>query len=409
MSATTEEGPMSVFTIFNHGTNASRDGEGELVAEFGRLAVGTEYRNFLICDGPGSEPRTSVTPGQFNPFTRDKRPKSIFGKKEMGHTHINAPLTGSITGAGWDDNVIHAIATIAELVPEPTTINMLGWSRGAVTCTKMAFKLREVFPQIPVNIFAVDPVAGIGNKGDKDASTIRGNVHNYLAVLSMHETRGFFKPQDIKRVTFTNQITNAIYLPFPGNHAGQVNLDKSVKRDLGEAAQMVWFLAMMFLEHFGTTFESQPSPHYDNREQCNLYAKMQIKMPAYKKTSPGLSGAPMGGRNTRDFVNHRMDQYVKYSEFFINEHHRRIFKRTFPRLYAWVFENQGNDAQGVTQEYNTTLYFNALNQTLLDIGFVTGKPPNTPTLIPIRGSGRQAVTILDQQLGAGMSAMGFYV
>jgi hypothetical protein len=409
MSAATQEGPMSVFTIFNCGTAASRDKDGEIVAEFGRLALGSEYKDFLICDGPGSNPRTSVAPGQFNPFTRDKQPKSIFGKKEMGHTHANWQLTGKVTGAGWDDNVIHAIATIAELVPEPTTINMLGWSRGAVTCTKMAFKLREIFPQIPVNIFAADPVAGIGNKGDVDASTIRGNVRNYLAVLSMHETRGFFKPQDIKRVTFTNPGTNAIYLPFPGNHAGQVNLDRSVMKDLGESAQMVWFLAMMFLEHFGSTFTSQPSPHYDGKEQCNLYAKMEIKMPGYKKTSPGLGGALLGGRNTRDFVNRRMDQYVKYSHFFINEHHRRIFKRTFPQLYAWVFEDQGIDPKGVAQEFTMTLHYTALNQTLVDIGCVAGKPPNTPTLIPIRGSGRKAVTILDQQLGAGMSAMGFYV
>jgi hypothetical protein len=65
-----------VFTVFNHGTSARRDGQGEIVAEFGRLAAGTEYTNFLICDGPGSNPATSVIPGQFNPFTRDKQEKN---------------------------------------------------------------------------------------------------------------------------------------------------------------------------------------------------------------------------------------------------------------------------------------------------------------------------------------------
>lgn len=134
-----------VFTIFNHGTNASRDGTGEIVAEFGRLAAGAEYQNFLICDGPGSHPTTSVTPGQFNPFTRDKEGKKIFGNKEMGNTHINSALMGSLLGAGWGDNVIHAIAAIAELNPPPATINMLGWSRGAVTCTKMAFNSAKFF------------------------------------------------------------------------------------------------------------------------------------------------------------------------------------------------------------------------------------------------------------------------
>jgi hypothetical protein len=399
-----------VFTIFNHGTNASRDGEGEIVAEFGRLAAGTEYTNFLICDGPGSNPATSVIPGQFNPFTRDKQEKQTFGNKELGHTHINWKVTGSLSGAGWDDNVIHAVATIAELNPPPKTVNMLGWSRGAVTCTKLAFKLREIFPDMAVNIFAVDPVAGIGNKGDVDASTIRGNVRNYFAVLSMHETRGFFKPQDAKRVTFTNPGTNAIFLPFPGNHGGQVNLDKTVKKDLGESAQMAWFLAWKFLDNFGTQFNSPPSPAYDALDQCNLYAKMQLKMPGYKKTSPGRLQALMGGRKTRDFLNNRIEQYVKFSDFFINEHHRRIFKRTLPDLYRWVFENQGSDATAVSRDFKKAEFRSALKQTLIDIGFQPQQLNGTNTvLIPIRGGGQQAIITSAQQVGASMSRMGLYI
>jgi len=399
-----------VFTVFNHGTCASRDGQGEIVAEFGRLAAGVEYKDFLICDGPGSSPTTAPIPGQFNPFTRDKQAKSFFGSKEMGHTHHNWKATGVMTGAGWDDNVMHAVATIAELSPAPRTVNMLGWSRGAVTCTKLAYKLREIFPDIAVNIFAVDPVAGIGNKSDDDARTIRGNVKNYLSVLSMHETRGFFKPQDAKRVTFTNSGTNAIYIPFPGNHSGQVNLDKSVKKELGESAQMAWFLAWKFLDHFGTRFTAPPSPDYNALEQCNLYAKMKSKMPGYKNTSPGIGGAFLGARKTRDFLNNRVDQYVKFSDFFINEHHRRIFKRTLPHLYMWVFESQGADTRAVVQDYKKAEFYTALKQSLIDIGFQPTRLSGVPTvLLPIRGGGQQAVDISTRQLTASMSSMGLYV
>jgi hypothetical protein len=398
-----------VFTVFNHGTNASRDGEGEIVAEFGRMAAGAEYTNYLITDGPGSKPSTAPTPGQFNPFTRNKAPKKVLGKTEMGHTHKNWALTGTLFGSGWDDNVIHAVAAISELDPLPGTVNMIGWSRGGVTCTKMAFKLREVYPNMDVNIFAVDPVAGIGNKGDEDASTIRGNVRNYLAVLSMHETRGFFKPQDIKRVTFTNPETNAIYLPFPGAHGGQVNLDKSCRKDIGEAAQAVWFLAMRFLRHLGTQFNSNPSPTYDERELCNLYAKMRIKMPGYKKSSPGVGGAFMGGRKTRDFLKHRVHEYVKHSNFFINEHHRRVFKRAYPGIYQWVFENQGTNAALVSQEYKGTRNLTALKQTLDDLGFQAPQPGSTQgVLLPIRGSGQEEVRILGEQHASSLSQMGLY-
>ncbi len=394
---------MSVFTFFNHGTAFHRDKEGELVAEFGRLAAGSEYRDFLILDGPGSKPSTAPTPGQFNPFTRDKSGKKTFGSSEMGHTHENWALTGLLAGSGWDDNVMHAVAALAEVDPLPQTVNMIGWSRGAVTCTKLAYVLREFFPQVEVNIFAVDPVAGIGHKGDRDASTIRSNVKNYLAVLSMHETRGFFKPQDIKRVTFTSSATNAIYLPFPGNHSGQVSLDKTCQKGVGEAAQIVWFLGMRFLQHFGTQFAKNPSPDYSPQEICNYYANMQVKMPSYKKSSPGLMGGLMGGRKTRDYLKHRVQQYVKHSGFFINEHHRRVFKRAYPALYDYVFEDRGSNVTQVGAEFKSTKNLLALHETLKSRGF-----QDTPLTLPIRGQGKEEVRVLGEQHTASLGKMGLY-
>lgn len=396
----------TVFTFFNHGTSAHRDKEGEIVAEFGRLAAGIEYTNFLILDGPGSKPTTAPTPGQYNPFTRDRAPKLTFGNTEMGHTHINWQVTGLLSGSGWDDNVMHAVAVLSELDPMPETVNMIGWSRGAVTCTKLAYKLREIYPQIAVNIFAVDPVAGIGNKGARDTSTIRSNVRNYLAVLSMHETRGFFKPQDIKRVTFTSSRTNAIYLPFPGNHGGQVNLDKCCQKDIGEAAQAAWYLAMKFLTHFGTDFTRNPSPSYSLQELCNLYAKMQLKMTRYEKSSPGLGGSFMGGRKTRDFLRNRRDQYVKNANFFINEHHRRVFKRAYPAIYDWVFLDRGTNPSAVSTEFKSTVNLLALRESLLGLGFQ--QTLGTQVLVPIRGRRKQEVGILGPQLTSSLSAMGIY-
>ena len=134
-----------MFTFYCHGTNFDRDKKGEIIAEFGRSALGEEYKNFLILDGPGSTPTTAPTPGQFNPFTRDKSEKKTFGNKEMGHTHINWALTGTLAGSGWDDNVMHAVAAFAEVEPMPKAVNIIGWSRGAVTCTKLAYTLREFF------------------------------------------------------------------------------------------------------------------------------------------------------------------------------------------------------------------------------------------------------------------------
>lgn len=395
---------MSVFTYFNHGTAFHRDKEGEIVAEFGRLAAGTEYTNFLILDGPGSTPTSAPTPGRFNPFTRHKTGKKTFGSREMGHTHKNWAVTGLLTGAGWDDNVMHAVAALAEVDPLPEAVNMIGWSRGAVTCTKLAYTLNEFFPQVKVNIFAIDPVAGIGNKSDTDASTIYSNVKNYLAVLSMHETRGFFKPQDIKRVTFASRETNAIYLPFPGNHSGQVSLDKSCQKGIGEAAQIVWFMGMVFLKHFGTQFNRNPSPTYSFQEICNFYANMSRKMPSYRKTRPGFfGGVAMGGRKTRDFLSHRVHQYVKHSSFFINEHHRRVFKRAYPGLYDYVFEDRGSDVKRIAAEFRSTRNLTALHGVLEDLGFSDGL---RGVMLPIRGGGKEEVRVLRRQHTASLGRMG---
>ena len=137
---------------------------------------------------------------------------------------------------------------------------------------------------------------------------------------------------------------------------------------------------------------------------------MKSKIPGYKKTSPGIGGAFLGARKTRDFLNNRIDQYVKFSDFFISEHHRRTFKRTLPALYSWVFENQGIDTQAVMQDFKKTAFHTALNQSLVDIGFQTTKLSGVPTvLLPIRGGGQQAVEISPQQLTASMSRMGLYV
>ncbi len=393
-----------VFTFFNHGTAFHRDKEGEIIAEFGRAAAGVEYEDFLILDGPGSRATTAPVPGQFNPFTRDRAPKRVFGNAEMGHTHINWQTTGLLSGAGWDDNVIHAIAALSELDPLPSHVNMIGWSRGAVTCTKLAYRLAEIYPDIEVNIFAVDPVAGIGNKSARDASTLRENVRNYLAILSMHETRGFFKPQDIKRVTVESPDTNAIFLPFPGNHSGQVSLDKNWVKGVGDAAQLVWSLGMQFLQHFGTRFATNPSPVYGLQETCNLYAKMQLRIPDYRKTSPGFTGALMGGRKERDFLRNRHHQYVKNARFFINEHHRRTFKQAYPRIYDWVFGDRGTDTASIVQEFRSTKNLLALHETLGGLGF--HERPGLGLMLPLRGSGKEEARILAAQHTSNLPVMG---
>lgn len=424
---------MAIFTIFNHGTDSHRSRtDGEIIAEFGRKAQGSEYKDFLITDGPGAVAKKGAAPGEatplagtFDPYTRDKQPKSVatlekagfkvgFGAKHVPGVnpsymslHNPSSAKGKIVGAGWDDNVIHAMAAISELTALPTRINMIGWSRGAVTCTKMAYKLAELYPQVEVNIFAIDPVAGIGNKGDEDASALKSNVKNYLCVLSMHEQRKSFKPQDIKRVDIAQGV-NAVFLPFPGKHNTAV-LKSSLPP---EATQMVWSLAMRFMKNFDSAFTSAFVPQYSLQETCNLYGRMRTHMEDYralrqhglKDTAARAVGLGLG---TRDFVANKLDQYVVDADYFINEHHRQAFRRTYPKVHMFLFEGrcQTGGERGVWEEFKSMYNLTGLMESLRPYGVERPKP-GEPFVLPVLGSGHRRGSDTQLALHGDMARMG---
>src|SRR5262249_11159381 len=97
-------------------------------------------------------------------------------------------------GQGVLDNATHAVHAVMRLPEIPDVINMIGWSRGAVTCGVIATMLWENdgLKGIPVNIFAIDPVAGV-DSGVGDGSVSRRylypNVKNYVSILRSEERR----------------------------------------------------------------------------------------------------------------------------------------------------------------------------------------------------------------------------
>ncbi len=335
---------MSVFTIFCHGTASHRDRtDGEIVATFGNaMPPGDEYRTFLILDGPGATGKSTPMAGTFNWASRDRTRKARFGNKEMGDGSRAWLAGGIISGTGWDDNVRHAIVTIANLEPLPETVNLIGWSRGAVTCLKIADALYDpsttegLFRQIRVNIFAVDPVAGGGAGVTEDTRLITENVKNYIATIAQDERRGGFKPQDVNRLQIQNASeSNVVLLPFPGNHSTQVQ----VKKGVSEVPEIVFFLAYKFLTHFGTVFPqgANVAQHFSTTQLCNLYGKIKQRRSAYSaKKNKGLFNRVQGGFKTREVLT-QVKMYTKNSRYFLNDHHRVCFKAAFPQVYEYFF------------------------------------------------------------------------
>jgi hypothetical protein len=319
-----------VFTVFCHGTGGHRAGRcKELITEFGaaywdrgddetpnQFYQKHYQKSFLILDGVGTcdmyFPEDSTTeiglpenhtnrsisahpmPGDFiaTDLRKPLKPAKVGGitvharVSEMG----SAPgkHRGDLMGDGWNDNVAHALFVLRELQEKhefPDVINLIGWSRGAVTTIKLAYWIHEYFvegspfrialdyqkkkadelgnyPGLPadpvsrvdaaklaINIFAIDPVPGRFGKrahwggsneeeedfppkpGEQDYRSLKPTVRNCIITLAMDERRSGFAPicagtcADGPKLSATSTDTKLIWLPFPGIHRTQLRLE----------------------------------------------------------------------------------------------------------------------------------------------------------------------------------------
>lgn len=339
---------MSVFTIFFCGTGSNSFDfhnpnypDGELVSTLASHHSGSEFVDWVVVDGPGSgnlqEDDKWVTPGNYS-STR-----------------------GKLLGAGWDENVKHALAMLkgefswsreklteeqydvlkAAGVPiddatqsgwiwrtydygnrkvtpqelqakkaqifrknqEITTVNLIGWSRGGVTCHMMAnaMAMDNAVKNIPVNIFAIDPVPGAGNF-QSNRTTVPANVDNYVGIYARDERSAGFAPT----VPDYKQRTRPTVMPFPGRHATVVG---NGALDGGDGAQalpasgkLVRHLAETYLTSWGTTLDKKLELSKERMQalyaeivaDADKYAAMRDETYTYKTSVDGERGVGKG-------------------------------------------------------------------------------------------------------------------
>ena len=293
---------MTALTIFFCGTGSTKFDDtnanywdGELVSTLASHHLGREFAEWIVVDGPGSG---------------NLQADDLFTKSE------EYGLSGTLFGKGWEQNVQHAINIIKgqcdwqreQLTEEeynrlkaagipiedvkvegswfwrkynygdrsvtqqalqeqiiktfrkdgviPTQVNLVGWSRGGISCHMLAnamFKDSEL-KNIPVNIFAIDPVPGIGNFQD-DKVKLGPNVKEYVGFYARDErSKGFscVIPQ-----TATGTKTH-IY-PIPGRHAtvaGNASPDGvNGPKTLAEPGRFVRHFAEVCLQRWGVQLD----------------------------------------------------------------------------------------------------------------------------------------------------------
>lgn len=413
---------MSVFTVYCHGTgfnSVKGSQKDELVAWFHNHTKGHEAKlvgslvtagSYMINEGPGhGEVGGLVLPQQVNPMTGDLKKNLSFKKVISGPSFADhargdtggqkkmANKLGNLTGQGWDENVLRTVNLIQDLQFEKgqhiDRVNMVGWSRGAVTCIRIAHKLFEVFGEsIECNIFGVDPVAGM-DAGVKmtDTQVLQANVRNYIAVLAMHEMRKTFSPQDWSRMAMDPLKTTAVLLPMPGVHNAQV-----IPSNPRDAAYITRNLACGFLRHFGTQLDGTPYAHLNSvQEMCEAYGKLVLSLSEHKSyQTKGVGNRVVGtGLRRREFAKHsKMDTYTRGGKesYWINEHHRACFAAAFPGAYQQIFESTGSGELSVAKAdfslFKALGNSAGLRESLAAKGLMTA---GTPFTIEI-GAGRYA-------------------
>jgi len=362
---------MSVFTVYCHGTGFnSHKGtqKDELVAWFHNHTGGNEVGfggssvlagSYMINEGPGHGGSGGIVlPQQVNPMTGDAKTsrgikglfsRPTFADSARGNTGGKSSMAnakGNLVGQGWDENVLRTVNIIQDLQFEKgqniTAVNLVGWSRGAVTCIRIAHKMYEVFGNtITCNIFAVDPVAGM-DAGVKmeDTQILQSNVGHYVGVLAMHEMRKTFSPQDWSRMAIDPTSTTAILLPMPGVHNAQV-----VVGNPADSAYITRNLACSFLRKFGTAVTATPYSFLNSSaDMCLAYARLVLSLSEHNtyETSGVMNRLVGSGLRRRDFAKHsKMDSYTRGGKesYWINEHHRACFADAFPAAYQYIFES----------------------------------------------------------------------
>jgi len=142
----------------------------------------------------------------------------------------------------------------------PTQVNLVGWSRGGISCHMLANAMAQdpVLRDIPVNIFVIDPVPGIGNLQSQRV-TLAGNVREYVGFYSRDErSKGFACV-----IPSVEPDTRMCIYPMPGRHAtlvGNASVDGAGDgKVLAEPGLIVRHFAEVCLTRWGVQLDKRLS------------------------------------------------------------------------------------------------------------------------------------------------------
>lgn len=296
---------MAIFTVYFCGTSSSKYDDsndiywnGETISTLANNNLGREFSDWIVVDGPGSgnlqadelftEPgghykmtgqlfgfgwhanvihAVNMMKGEFD-WERQKLTEENYNQlKNAGVPIQNVEKSGSWFWRKYDYGSRHVTQQQlqAQIIKQhrkdgiiPTQVNLVGWSRGGVSCIMLANAMLAdiALKHIPVNIFAIDPVPGLLNF-QKEKTTLGNNVKNYIAFYARDE-RSFGFSCVIPKI---DSSTNVHIYPMAGRHGtlvGNAAADgSSGPKVLIEPGEIVRHYAETCLTNWGVSLDKK--------------------------------------------------------------------------------------------------------------------------------------------------------
>ena len=247
---------------------------------------------------------------------------------------------GQLRGGRTEDNVRDALAYIKQ--QQPNDVVLLGWSRGAIACYRLANEMsRDNATQgIPVRLFGIDPVAGTStvmginvNRRLYDNVGLTNNTHSCVEIIARDHV-AFHLPGAVSNVSdsmIEQDKTRFQRDDMPGSQSDMVKEKVKEHGTYSAVASIVRHLAEAWLTNWGVSLNNQLQ--HTGEQLLNLYEQVILDMGFYmREIKPNqMRTVYMGGSLNQTY---QIPKFNKRS-LFANAHHDDLFEA---RYHHWRHE-----------------------------------------------------------------------
>jgi hypothetical protein len=333
------------------------------------------YNVYCLGTGHSSNQSERLLPDIFRTYDRSPADRkqlmeglgtSAFGQTVAAANNGEMPRAlgarGKAVGKGWGNVVMQVMAGLqaAHQAQPMNEINLVGHSRGAVTCHMIAHAIEHAMPGVMCNITAIDPVPGgafdfspwwelnaadrgrLGLDG-KSPETLPANVSNYFAIYMEKDTNPCFGILGPSKLIHHGN-TAFTFLPMYGKHgccvksdidnvpASRIALSIILERltATGVAVDRTRILTPVgYAEAYAQIYLNAIAEGENPKSVANYSKKMVACLVAASVLTAGLGGLVLAAGNCSSYWRNRRASDIpndfRANPYYLNFHHRDMF------------------------------------------------------------------------------------